>query len=113
MSMSQVPLDMDNLDDRDRAVLRVLADGRANPKLIRDATDLSKGDANTVLVRLGRGGLVRQITRGLYEITPDGREAIGDDTVHAQVREHLDRALAHQEWSAVEDARTLLEANDE
>lgn len=66
------------LNDRDRDVLAVLSEGRANPKLVRDETDLDKGDVNTVLVRLGRSGYVRQVTRGLYEITDDGRVALRD-----------------------------------
>jgi len=63
-------------DKRDRSVLKVLADGRANPYLIREETGLSKGAVNTVLNRLGRGGLVKQVTKGLYEITDDGREEV-------------------------------------
>ncbi|GAA1280214.1 hypothetical protein GCM10009725_30100 [Aeromicrobium tamlense] len=65
------------LDSRDREVLETLAEGRANPMLIREQTDLDKGDVNTALVRLGRGGYVEQITRGLYEITPKGRAEVG------------------------------------
>lgn len=60
------------LDDRDRAVLEVLSDGRANPYLIREETGLGKGDVNTVLNKLGRHGYLRQVTRGLYEITEKG-----------------------------------------
>lgn len=71
--------DMDDLDDRDRRVLEIMAEGRANPKLIRDRTDLSKGDVNTVLVRLGRAGFVRQVTRGLYELTDSGRKKLGGE----------------------------------
>jgi len=63
-------------DDRDRSVLEVLAEGRANPYLIREETGLSKGAVNTVLNRIGRGGLAKQITKGLYEITADGREEV-------------------------------------
>jgi predicted transcriptional regulator len=101
-------LDMDDLDKRDYDILEVLAEGRANPKLIRDETNLSKGDVNTVLVRLGRTGLVRQVTRGLYEITDDGREEVGTDSI----RDDLERALEHREWSAVEDALARLEGSD-
>jgi len=66
------------LDERDREVLSVLVDGRANPYLIREETGLNKGDTNTVLNRLGRSGYVEQVTRGLYEITEQGREEVGD-----------------------------------
>jgi len=58
--------------------LKVLADGRANPYLRREETGLGKGDVNTVLNRLARAGLVRQVTRGLYEITDDGRREVAD-----------------------------------
>ncbi|AFH21861.1 hypothetical protein OSG_eHP11_00070 [environmental Halophage eHP-11] len=67
---------MVDLDDRDNNVLTVLADGRANPYLIREETGLDKGDINTVLNRLARAGYVEQVTRGLYEITPSGQQRI-------------------------------------
>ena len=70
---------MVDLDGRDRNVLRTLADGRANPKLIREETGLSKGDTNTVLNRLGRNGYVEQVTRGLYEITEKGRSEVQNE----------------------------------
>ena len=76
--MATVVFDMVELDDRDRAVLEVMTDGRANPYLIREETELEKGDVNTVLVRLARLGFVEQVTRGLYEITEEGREAVSD-----------------------------------
>lgn len=66
------------LTDRDRAVLAVLADGRANPYLIREETDMDKGDVNTVLNRLARYGYLVQVTRGLYEITEKGRAVVDD-----------------------------------
>jgi DNA-binding MarR family transcriptional regulator len=69
---------MASLDDRDYEVLRVMQEGRVNPRLVRDRTDLDKGDINTVLVRLGRSGYVEQITRGLYEITDKGRSKLRD-----------------------------------
>lgn len=68
--------DMDELEDRDRDVLDSLAHGRANPKHLRELTELEKGEMNTVLVRLSRAGYVRQVSRGLYEITPDGLDAL-------------------------------------
>jgi len=72
--MPHATADMTDLDDRDRNVLDVLADGRANPYLLREETGLGKGDVNTVLNRLARAGLVRQVTRGLYEVTEKGQE---------------------------------------
>lgn len=100
--------DMDELDDRDRAVLQVLARGRANPYLIREETELEKGDTNTVLVRLGRAGYVEQVTRGLYEITTKGRDEVGAETTLDAVRDDLARALTRREWNAVEDAAARL-----
>jgi len=112
MSMDSEQLDMADLDDRDRDVLRALSDGRANPKLIRDETDMEKGDTNTVLVRLGRAGLVRQVTRGLYEVTDEGREEIGEarDTTSIDVNElrrvldDIEAACERGDGSAVQDA---------
>jgi Mn-dependent DtxR family transcriptional regulator len=75
MGMATQKFDMD-IDKRDREVLEVLADGRANPYLIREETGLSKGDTNTVLNRLGRLGAIEQVTRGLYKLTDDGRELV-------------------------------------
>jgi len=65
-------------DDRDLDVLRVLDGGRANPYLIREETCLDKGDVNTVLNRLARGGYVEQVTRGLYEMTASGERRVRD-----------------------------------
>ncbi|ELY37669.1 hypothetical protein C496_19215 [Natronorubrum tibetense GA33] len=76
--MATSVLNMVELDDRDQAVLKVMADGRANPYLIREETELEKGDVNTVLVRLARLGYVEQVTRGLYEITDKGSNAMGE-----------------------------------
>jgi len=72
--MRRTTVDMVNLNDRDREVLVVLAEGRANPYHIRERTGLDKGATNTVLNRLARGGYVEQVTRGLYEITEEGEE---------------------------------------
>ena len=77
--MAQSTVGMVDLDERDYAVLRVMASGRANPYLIREQTDLDKGDVNTVLVRLGRAGYIQQVTRGLYEITEKGSSIIDSE----------------------------------
>jgi len=60
-------------------VLSVLAGGRANSYLIREKKGLGKGDTNTVLNRLARAGMVRQVTRGLYEITDRGCAEVGEN----------------------------------
>ena len=108
--MSLETIDMVELDDRDTDVLRVLAEGRANPYLIRDETGLGKGDTNTVLVRLGRAGYVRQVTRGLYEITRAGRGEVGVDGPVNEALGDLRRGLTNRDWGAVEDAIARLEA---
>ena len=77
--MSPIKSNMVTLDDRDREVLEVLYDGRANPYLIREETELDKGDTNTVLNRLARAGYVKQVTRGLYEITDSGKRRVLSD----------------------------------
>jgi hypothetical protein len=62
------------------SVLHVLADGRSNPRWIRENTDLTSSQINTVLNRLARSGCVEQVTRGLYEATDDGLDKVsGDD----------------------------------
>jgi DNA-binding IclR family transcriptional regulator len=70
---------MVELDTRDRDVLAVLADGRANPYLLRERTGLGKGEINTVLNRLARSGCVEQVTRGLYEATDEGLDKVPTD----------------------------------
>lgn len=99
MSMAQTHPDMVEIGAEDREVLEVLADGRANPKHIREQTGLDKGDLNTILVRLGRAGFVRQVTRGLYGITDDGREEIGAASRAVDV-DALQRALDDAEAAA-------------
>jgi Mn-dependent DtxR family transcriptional regulator len=77
---------MADLDDRDRAVLNAMTDGRCNPMLIRERTGLDRGDVNTVLNRLARAGLVTSVTRGLYQLTDDG---------HKRANEHDRRDRDH------------------
>ncbi|WP_202593743.1 hypothetical protein [Halolamina rubra] len=113
--MSLATEDMDELDDRDREVLEVLADGRANPYLIRNETGLDKGDTNTVLTRLGRAGYVRQVTRGLYEITDRGREEIGvvggvDATAAREAFRELLEARDRVDQEAIDEALDELAA---
>lgn len=77
--MSHTSAGMVELDGRDRDVLKVLADGRANPYLIREETGYGKGEINTVLNRLARAGCVEQVTRGLYEMTASGERRVRDE----------------------------------
>lgn len=103
--------DMD-LDEQDRTVLGVLAEGRSNPYHIRERVGVGKGECNTILVRLGRYGFVEQVDRGLYRITDKGRDEIGATPDRAavdvaQLRSALDdveRAAERGEGGALEDA---------
>ncbi|MFW5905855.1 MAG: hypothetical protein ACOCUO_03330 [archaeon] len=77
--MSTAPTHVVNEDfeptDNDEAVLGVLKDEqRANPKLLRERTELRKQRINDALRNLRAAGWVRQITRGLYEFVVDPRE---------------------------------------
>lgn len=74
---SIIEVSPDGLRPYEVETLGVLAEGRANPMLIREETDLDKGDVNSVLVKLTRDGLAKRVTTGLYEITDDGREVYG------------------------------------
>jgi hypothetical protein len=61
--------------DSDAAVIDVLAtEGRANPYLIREQTDLDRQTINAALSRLQAAGWVRKVTRGLYEFVEDPRQ---------------------------------------
>lgn len=62
-------------DTRAMRVLDLIKDEhRVNPLLVRQETDLSKGDVNTVLVQLAREGYIQRRTEGLYEFVDDPRK---------------------------------------
>lgn len=62
-------------EENDERILEVLKhEDRANPYLIREQTQLGKGEINTSLVRLTSAGWVRKVTRGLYEFVDDPRQ---------------------------------------
>lgn len=65
-------------NDSDEAVIGVLSvEGRANPYLIREQTDLTRATINESLSRLCAAGWVRKVTRGLYEFVEDPRGQTG------------------------------------
>ena len=66
------------LNDRDREVLEAFDGKRANPYLLRERTEMGKGDVNTALNRLARSGYIEQVTHGLYARTEKGEEALDD-----------------------------------
>lgn len=95
---------MDDLTDDDEAVLGVLRDEwRANPYLIRQETGLGKGEVNTALNRLARAGRVRQVTRGLYEVTDGGRRPVDSERVSAAIAD-IEAAAERGDGAALEDA---------
>ncbi|MFB6256772.1 MAG: hypothetical protein ABEH58_08645 [Haloplanus sp.] len=66
-------------DDGDRQVLRVLARGRSNRHHLCQRSGLDDVELDRVLTTLGTAGLVTEIDRGLYAITPAGRDALDSD----------------------------------
>lgn len=79
--------------DSDEAVIDVLAvEGRANPYLIREHTDLDRATVNAALSRLCAAGWVRKVTRGLYEFVEDPRgESDGPTDWREQLHADLNR----------------------
>lgn len=66
--------DFDPTDEEEDVIDVLRAEKRANPLLIREQTELGKGDINTALTRLTSAGWVRKVTRGLYEFVDDPRD---------------------------------------
>lgn len=70
-----VPNESYQPDEDEEAILAVLKrEGRANPLLIRDETDIAKQYVNNGLNNLIAAGWVRRVTTGLYEFVADPRE---------------------------------------
>lgn len=62
---------VDHLTDRQRDVVAVLREGRATPRYILEETSIDH--RNTVQTHLGNlraEGVVRKVSRGLYELAP-------------------------------------------
>jgi DNA-directed RNA polymerase specialized sigma54-like protein len=77
--------------DSDEAVIDVLSvEGRANPYLIREQTDLDRQTVNNALIRLTSAGWVRKVTRGLYEFVEDPRAETSDETIDWRDQLHDD-----------------------
>jgi hypothetical protein len=74
--LSERSFEMDILGREENAVLRVLADGRANPLLIRKTTPLDGSDVSTALDRLAKVNQIEQVVRGLYRITEKGEREL-------------------------------------
>lgn len=61
--------------DNEEAVLEILKEGRANPKWIKEKTDLNDQQVNYALNQLIAAGWVEKLTKGLYELRGDPRDS--------------------------------------
>jgi restriction endonuclease Mrr len=80
--------------DTDRAVIRVLLDGRATPKYIHDQSDVRhKPDIHDSLNKLAEAGLVENIDRGLWGLTDAARALVDErDETHREIESSLQAA---------------------
>lgn len=77
-----VPNEAHEPDENEETVLELLKAGRdtgrpwgiANPKFIRQETELDKGDVEYALSKLRTAGWIRRKAQGLYEFNSDPRE---------------------------------------
>jgi len=91
-------------DEKEQAVLDVMREhGRANPMLIRDETELRKEYVSRALTGLEKAGVVRKVTRGLYEHRPEN----DDEYTHNRAKINADE-LHH----ALDDAEAAAERGD-
>lgn len=88
-----------NLDDDTRRVLRVLARGRSNLHHICQQSGLGDAAAERALSTLGRAGLVVEVDRALYALTPDGLDALD--------RDYPDEAGFLQKTEVIHDAPAI------
>lgn len=88
-----------DLSDDTRRVLRVLARGRSNRHHVCQQSGLDDADAERALATLGTAGLVIEVDRELYAITPDGLDALD--------RDYPAEAGFLQETEVVHDAPTI------
>jgi predicted transcriptional regulator len=68
----------DDLNDTDRRVLAVLAEGRVTPQFVADEINVSRTYASERLKRLTEHAHVQKVAPGLYELVDDPREG-GDE----------------------------------
>ena len=72
-------------DENEQAVLDVLREeGRANPYLIREKIDLRKEYVSKALTGLVKAGVVKKVTRGLYEHVPENDDEYTDERAGLQ-----------------------------
>jgi hypothetical protein len=66
-------------DDAETSILQVLAHGRANTHHIHQQSDLDDEIVLETLAQLCAAGLVTEVDRGLYSITPVGLDRLDHD----------------------------------
>ena len=100
------------LDENEQAVLDALREeGRANPMLLREKTDLRKQYVNDALTQLQKADRVRKVSRGLYEYAGDDEAESADGDVDAEAaREAYQQLLDARERV---DQEAIDEALDE
>jgi len=85
-------------DENEQAVLDVLREeGRANPMLLREKTDLRKQYVNDALTQLQKADRVRKVSRGLYEYAGADEAESADDVDAEAAREAYQRLLDARE----------------
>ena len=70
---AKMPLDPDQLNPTDQAILEELAEGRCTPAYIAGKHDYSSGNVRNRLTRLVEHGHVESLGGGLYELVDDPR----------------------------------------
>lgn len=72
-------MEPEDLNDSDREILKILAEGRATPVALKDWAGLSGQTVHNRLGRLVAAGHVEKVHEsGLYELVQDPRE-VGDE----------------------------------
>lgn len=59
--------------EQEEEILSILAEGRANPKSIKEGTDMNDQQVNYALNQLIAAGWFDRVTTGLYELVADPR----------------------------------------
>lgn len=98
-------MDETDLLDSDRAIVDVLADGRATPRYLVEETAFTKQTVHNRLNVLVAAEHVEKITDGLYELVDDPREDSRpmDEQIAArsgaEVQDEIDQRRENEEWA--------------
>ena len=99
------------LDEYESAVLDILREeGRVNPLRVREETGIRKQYVNDALRQLRKTGVVRQVTRGLYEHVPEEDD---ENDPRDDVDADADRNALKERVAEIERERDELEAQIE